>query len=138
MIGNVVATAVSGLAVARKRLETSARNIANMQTVGTPARPPSPTEELLGQQAYQPQRLVTFSAASGGVDSVRMPLTPATMRFPDPSNPLADADGFVEAPNVSLAREFVEARLAVHAYRANLKIIETVNEMMGELIDDKT
>lgn len=138
MIGNVMATAVSGLNVARKRLETSARNIANMQTVGTPAAGPSPTEELLAQQAYRPERTVAITTAGGGVDSVRMPVTPATTRLPDPSHPLADEDGFIEVPNIDLAREFVEAKLAVHAYRANLKIIETVDEMMGELVDAKT
>lgn len=138
MIGNIALTAVSGMTVARKRLDTAAGNIANMQSAGPPAGAVSPSQELLGQQAYRPQRTVAYSTAGGGVDSIQRPVDPATTRLYDPSNPAADSNGIVESPNVELAREFVEVKLALHAYRSNLKIMQTADQMMGELLDDET
>ena len=53
----------------------------------------------------------------------------------DPSNPDADAEGVAFLPNVSLEAEFVEVLQASAAFKANLKVIQTQDELLGSLVD---
>ncbi|MFQ5535207.1 MAG: flagellar basal body rod C-terminal domain-containing protein [Sphingomonadales bacterium] len=135
MLGKIAPISLSGLIAAEKRVETPARNVANFRTVGARALAPSPSQELLGQKAYQPQRTDLSSRAGGGVVAVNRPVSPASFPVFDPTNSAAGPQGFVDGPNVSLGLEMAEIKIAVNAYRANLKVMETVNRMERDLID---
>ena len=73
--------------------------------------------------------------ANGGVRSVTGPVTPASVPVFDPLHPAADGGGIVQYPNISLEREIVSQIEAVHAFKANAKVIAAQDEMLGELLD---
>lgn len=116
---------MSGLAVAAKRVFVSANNIVNIHSAGD------------GQagSVFKPQSVEQVSVPQGGVRAVTRPITPASIPVFSPDHPAADKDGLVQMPNVSLEREIVNLKMALNSYRANLKVIETADEMAGELLD---
>ena len=95
----------SGLTAEGVRLQTAANNIANAST-----------------KDYVPQQVTQVALADpGGVQATVRPATPSSYA---PS-----------APRVDLAREMTSLIEAEAAYRANLAVIETVDEMTKSLLD---
>jgi flagellar basal-body rod protein FlgC len=126
---DAIATAVSGMRAAARRLEASASNVANLGTRG--ALPPPDA----GPAAYQPVRVEQVAAAGGGaLASVRV-VSPAWRVAYDPEASLADADGLVAEPNVDLAGEALEQAVAEAAFRANLSTLRTVQDMVRRLYE---
>lgn len=60
---------------------------------------------------------------------------PAYYAASDPFSPYANADGLVATPNVDLANELVQIKMAEVAYKANASIIKTSKEMDDYLLD---
>lgn len=120
-----LSVALSGLAVAAKRAFVSANNIVNTQSAGD------------GQAGgvFKPQTVEQISVPQGGVRAVTRPVSPASIPVYSRDHPAANQDGLVQMPNVSLEREIVNLKMAMISYRANLKVIETADEMAGELLD---
>lgn len=120
-------TALSGLRVASTRVVVSANNVVNAQTTAPTTldatEPPA--------AAYQPQRVQQAALAYGGVQARAVPVKPGTTTLPDPSSPT----GLSAFPNVNLAGEFVDQRLAVNAYKASAALIRTQNELDASLLD---
>ncbi|MFO1242753.1 MAG: flagellar basal body rod protein FlgC, partial [Rickettsiales bacterium] len=52
----------------------------------------------------------------------------------DPNHPAADADGYVETPNVNPIIEMVDMREARRAYEANLNVVEVTKGMLNQTI----
>jgi flagellar basal-body rod protein FlgC len=51
-----------------------------------------------------------------------------------PDSPLADAQGIVGLPNVDLAEEAVNLKLASASYKASLAVIKTQDELNDEML----
>ena len=131
--------ALSGMNAASMRAEVAARNIVNATSAGrAPSDTPLASEALAGVQAYQPQRVVQSSTPGGGTVARSIPVKPATYPVYDPSNPAADENGLIQYPNVSPELEFAQMTLAVNAYKANAKVLKTLDEMTGSLLDSRS
>lgn len=124
-MSSILPVALSGLFASQRRLETAASNIVNAHSAGDAA----------GRPAYTPQRAVTEPAPGGGVAVRTVPLSPGHVSLFAPDHPGADASGLVSFPNVSLAAELVEIKMAVHSYKASAKLIERADEMAQALLD---
>ena len=48
----------------------------------------------------------------------------------EPGNPLADANGYVYAPNVNVVEEMVDMISASRAYQNNVEVLNTSKELM--------
>ena len=124
----ILSTALSGLAAQSKRLEVSANNIVNQRSTGVrPGEAPRAGE-------YVPQRVVLTSQV-GGVQAVSVPVDPASVKAYEPGAPGADAQGFVNRPNVRLEQELVNQISALQSYKANLAVIRAEDRRLGELLD---
>jgi flagellar basal-body rod protein FlgC len=53
----------------------------------------------------------------------------------DPSHPAADAEGYIQTPNVNSLIEIMDLRQAQRSYEANLSVIETSKTMLLRTID---
>jgi flagellar basal-body rod protein FlgC len=53
----------------------------------------------------------------------------------EPSHPDADAEGFVELPNVDAAEEMVDMLSAARAYQANLSAIGLIRDLVQRSLD---
>ncbi len=120
-----------GLAAAKKRLDTSASNIANSATTGS--------TDKGGKQPYRSQRVEQTAVTDGngnplGVNAVSVDKDPAYVPAYDPGSPFADENGNEGVPNVSLAEEAKNMKLAGYAYKANAEVIEAAGEMEEDLL----
>ncbi len=118
----------SGLVAQRHRMNTIAENVANLNTTRDAQGNPSPFQ----------RRFVTFSAekkegkAVGVEFEVEKDTTSEPRRVYEPGHPDADANGYVNYPNINLVTEFVNALEASRAYEANIVSFNTT-QRMGEM-----
>jgi flagellar basal-body rod protein FlgC len=124
-----IGISLSSLDAAHTRVSVAARNVANVQSTGHSSQNGS------NSQPYQPQRVVQTSLEQGGTRADVVPVEPATVSVRSPGHPDADENGTVQFPNVSLEGEGIEMKQASQVYRASLAVLETENEMFGELLD---
>ncbi len=121
---NVSAT---GLSTQRTRMDVIADNIANAETTRTAEGGP-----------YRRLR-VLVSAADGPDGGVQlMGVTPDETPFKrvyDPSHPDANAEGYVDLPNVDIATEMVDMMTASRAYEANARALAMSRDMLRDAID---
>lgn len=125
-----MAIAASALKAQQARMRVIAENIANADSIastagGDPYRRQSPV--------FQPTPL------PGGITGVAMTKvqqdqTPFRTEY-NPSNPAADAKGYVKMPNVDPLIEALDMREAQRAYEANLNVIETARSMQTRTLD---
>jgi len=123
--------AYSGMTAESARLKVIAENLANADS--TASKP--------GADPYRRQ-LVTFSDVFDkaiGADKVKVGATvPAGGAFGkryEPGHPAADADGYVQTPNVDPITELMDMREAQRSYDANLNVIDAVKAMVSRTID---
>lgn len=125
---NAIGTALSGLNAASLRLNASASNIANVSTAGSLDDP--------SKAPYTPKTTQSKALSDpGGVATEIVNKQPAFIPAYNPDSPFANQDGLVGAPNVDLAEEAVTMKLAETAYKANVSVIKTAEDMFGELLE---
>ncbi|WP_025898798.1 flagellar basal body rod protein FlgC [Sneathiella glossodoripedis] len=130
-MSSIIGNALAGMNAATRRIDAGASNIANVNTVGKVGGSGS-------EAAYTPVDAVQVSGPAGGPEVHIKPRDPATSLSYQPSHPHASNDGLVESPNVDLATELVNNKIAQHTYEANIKSIITWDEMQATLLDIKS
>ena len=121
----------SGMAAQSVRLNTTASNLANADSVsGTAAgvyKPRHPIFEAVRAQlattgTSQPQPAVR-------VRGIYESTAPASQRY-EPGNPLADANGYVFAPAVNVVEEMVNMISASRSYQNNVEVMNTSKDLL--------
>lgn len=122
---NVFGIAGSALHAQSARLNTTASNLANADSVAGPDGRP-----------YRAKQVV-FSAtpmADGGgvgVQVTRVVESAAQGRLAyDPTNPAANPEGYVETSNVNVVEEMTNMISASRAYQSNAEIMNTAKTLM--------
>ena len=120
----------SGMKAQGTRLRVISENMANVNSL--PTKP--------GENPYQ--RKVTIfknkldrelGAKTVDVHRVRPDKSEFKMRF-DPNHPAADANGYVQTPNVNTLVEMMDMKEAQRSYDANVKVIKMSKEMIGNTL----
>ena len=121
----------SGMAAQSVRLNTTASNLANADSVSTTAagvyKPRHPIFEAVRAQlattgTSQPQPAVR-------VRGIYESTAPASQRY-EPGNPLADANGYVFAPAVNVVEEMVNMISASRSYQNNVEVMNTSKDLL--------
>jgi len=118
---------------ASKRVEASAQNIANVSSAGS-LDPSSPN------QPYNPVTTVQKTSETGGVLAENRPRQNGVVNAYDPNSPFANQDGLIGVPVVDLAAESVDLKLAELTYKANIRVLQTAQDMAeetGRLFDNR-
>ena len=121
----------AGMDAQTKRLRVIAENLANQDSTGS-----SP-----GATPYRRKTAVFENVLdrSLGSETVRVQsIVPDKSSFPqkyDPSNPAADANGYVRMPNVNSFVEMMDMREAERSYSANLNVMQASRSMLNRVID---
>jgi len=121
----------AGMDAQTMRLRVIAENLANQDTTGS-----SP-----GADAYR-RKTITFEdhvdAATGDttvqVKQIGKDMSQQTLRY-DPSNPAANADGYVKTSNVNSFIEIMDMREAERTYSANLSVLQATRSMLDRTIE---
>lgn len=124
-----MAIAASALKAQQARMRIIAENLANSDSTGKTA----------GSDPYRRQIPVFTSANIDGATGVQLSRVAQDssdfQRVYDPSNPAADASGYVKKPNVDPLIETMDMREAQRAYEANMNVIETARDMNNKILD---
>lgn len=122
---NVFQIAGSALNAQSVRLNTTASNIANADSVAG-----------ADGQPYRAKEVVFTATQMGGpysqgvkVSQVVESAAPMRMTY-DPKNPAANADGYVAMPNVDPVEEMVNMISASRAYQTNAEVMNTAKTLM--------
>jgi flagellar basal-body rod protein FlgC len=123
----------SGMAAQSVRLNTVASNLANAESVsGTAA-----GAYKARHPVFEAVKASMQARADGSVDpsaAVKITSIMEDTRAPEmryqPGNPLANADGYVFAPNVNVVEEMVDMISASRAYQNNVEVMNTSKELL--------
>ena len=117
----------SGMSAQSVRLNTTASNLANANSVSTTAegayRARHPVfQTVLDRAAGSPSAGVRVL----GVTESQVP----PLRVFDPGNPLADEQGYVFKSNVNIAEEMANMISASRTFQNNIEVLNTSKELM--------
>ena len=119
----------SALTAQSQRMNVTASNLANADSVAGPDGQPYRARQVVFQMAPTPGQAYSQSVGGVKVAAVVESNAPARMQY-DPKNPLANADGYVAMPNVDVVAETVNMISASRSYQANVEVINTAKSMM--------
>jgi flagellar basal-body rod protein FlgC len=123
--------ATSGLRAQAGRMRVISENIANADSTASTA----------GGEPYR-RKVPTFvnqldrvlDAKTVGLGKIRPDQSDFRTKY-EPSNPAADANGYVKYPNVNPLVEMTDMRDAQRSYEANLNIISATRRMIQRTLD---
>jgi flagellar basal-body rod protein FlgC len=130
-LAQALTISASGMDAQTERLRVIAENLANQDSTGS----------YPGATPYQRKTTVFANMVDQtlGTQTVRVKaIVPDTSAFPqkyDPSNPAADASGYVRTPNVNSFVEMMDMREAERSYSANLNVMQASRSMLSRTID---
>jgi flagellar basal-body rod protein FlgC len=116
----------------RLRLDLIAGNLANVYSTRSPEGGP-----YRRQFPIFAQHLANASGFSGAgvvVQAIVQDPSPP-QKILDPSHPDADAEGYVDYPNINVADEMVDMILANRAYQANATVFETSKDLAEKALE---
>ncbi len=129
--------ALSGAIAAARREEVVASNVANLRSRAAP-RNSTDTTAADGTPLFRPGQVVETSVQTGGVRASVVAVDPTSIQQVEPDAPDADAAGAVDRPNVDLAQQQANQIVAQRAFQANLKVIQTADELDKALLNIKS
>ena len=139
----------SGLSAERLRMDVTAENLANAQTTRGPNGGPYQRKQVVLQSA-QPDgfRTQLTSAMGGSAPGMGATQTPggvqaaaivtdptAPRQVYDPGHPDANAQGYVQMPNVTPVTEMVDLIASSRSYEANVTAMQTAKSMFTKTFD---
>lgn len=122
---NVFDIAGSAMTAQSQRMNVSASNLANADSVTGPDGQPYVAKQVVFQVNAAQGQATGGVKVAGVVDDP----TPAKLVY-DPGNPMADEKGYVKMPNVDVVAETVNTMSASRSYQANVEVLNTVKTMM--------
>lgn len=130
---NVMEIATTGMSAEGVRLNTTASNIANANSVSSSydqtykARHPVFAAEL--QRASEDQSKGTGVQVLGIVESPR----PLQIEY-SPGHPMADENGYIYKPNVNVVEEMADMMSASKAYETNIQVADTTKRIFRRVL----
>jgi flagellar basal-body rod protein FlgC len=131
-------TAGSGMAAETLRLNATASNLANADSVSNSPDSAYKAKELLFAPTQQSDGVFASqeSQANNGVRMVGVSESqqPVETHY-EPGNPMADANGYVYGSNVNPIDELVNMISASRSYQNNVEVMNTTKQLMIKTID---
>jgi flagellar basal-body rod protein FlgC len=147
--------AASGLTAERMRMDVTAENLANAQTTRGANGQPYRRQEVVLQQsggfgatlagamsnmtpmAGSPSGAPgSTGTTAGGVEVAGIVSDPTPNKLVyDPTNPDADAKGYVQMPNVNPVTEMVDLISESRSYQADVTAMQTAKQMYTKTLD---
>ena len=123
--------AATGLHAQSARMRVIAENLANADSAGK-----TPGEDPYRRRV--PTFQASFDAEVGGkvveVGKLAYDMSDFKTRY-EPGHPAANAEGYVQYPNVDPLIESMDMREAQRTYEANLNVVTVTRQMLGRTLD---
>ncbi|NCC52742.1 MAG: flagellar basal body rod protein FlgC [Spartobacteria bacterium] len=130
-----IGISATGLSAEARRMEVIANNVANANTSVGPDGKVFRRQEVIFA-ARLAERMKDNEKVGAGVElqeiieDQRPP-----KRIYRPGHPDADAEGYVEMPDINVMEEMVDMISASRSYEANLSAIKTARNMAGQALE---
>jgi flagellar basal-body rod protein FlgC len=129
----------SALTAQRLRMDVTAENLANAQTTKGADGQPYRRKEVVLQEIPSGgfgSQLATAMGPAGGVEvsGIVQDQTAGKLVY-DPGNPDANAQGYVQMPNVDTVTEMTDLIDAQRAYEANVTAMNATKQMFTKTLD---
>ena len=111
----------SALTAQSQRLNVSASNMANAESIAGP-----------DGQPYRAKQVVFQMAPQGRHELIEDP-TPPRMEY-KPGHPSANEKGYVQMPNVDMVGEMINTISASRSYQANLEVMNTAKTLLQKTL----
>jgi len=133
---NIIGIAGSSLNAQLTRLNATASNMANAGTVAGSEAEAFRAKRVVFKALVDEQMANSPVPYAGGVqvDSVIDDPSPPRLVY-QPTNPLANKEGYVYQSNVSEVGEMVEMMAAARSYQNNVEVINTARQLMSRTIE---
>jgi flagellar basal-body rod protein FlgC len=139
---DAVDIAGSGLSAERLRMDVTAENLANAQTTRGPNGGAYRRKEVVLQSVEGGGFQTALAGAMGGGNrpggvqaaGIVEDASPLKQVY-DPGHPDANAQGYVEMPNVNPVSEMVDLISASRAYEANVTAMQTAKTMFAKTLE---
>ncbi|MCX2780102.1 flagellar basal body rod protein FlgC [Microbulbifer thermotolerans] len=113
----------SAMTAQAQRMNVTASNLANADSVAGPDGQPYRAKQLIFEARGR--------EGMGGVSVRGLVEDPSPLRLEyRPDHPLADANGYVQMPNVDPVGEMVNMISASRSYQANVEVMNTSKQLM--------
>ena len=117
-----IGIAGTGVTVYRKWLDAVSDNIANMNDA-------KPTSGSAFQARYVIAQAVHYGQGGGGVEVGGAALGDPNGRLVyEPTNPIADENGYVRYPDIDLGSQMSQMIMAQRGYEANLSVVDRAKD----------
>lgn len=115
----------SALAAQSQRMNVTASNLANADSVAGPDGEPYKAKQVMFETALREGQAV------GGVKVTEVveDQSPPRLEY-NPGHPLANDEGYVAMPNVDPVHEMVNMIAASRSYQANVEVLNTSKQLM--------
>ena len=131
----------SGMSAQSLRLNTTASNIANAETVSSStgetyrARHPVFATMFTEQQGMGQSLFASQEQAGQGVEVLGVVESDAELQSRyEPDHPMADEQGYVFYPNVNIVEEMANMMAASRAYQTNVEIMNATKTMLQRVL----
>ncbi len=130
---NVFDISATGMAAQSIRLNTTASNIANADSVSSSIDQTYRAREPVF--AAQLQKAAAGQEASVGVDVLGIVESdkPLQMEY-SPNHPMANKDGYIFKPNVNVIEEMTNMISASRSYQTNVQLAESAKNMVNKTL----
>jgi flagellar basal-body rod protein FlgC len=130
-LSQAMQVAAAGMKVQGARMRLVAQNLANAESTAlAPGGEPYRRQTISFESALdRAQGLELVRVARTGVDRTPFPLEH------DPGHPAADADGYVQMPNVNPLLEMMDLREAQRSFEANLNALTLARSLVQRTLD---
>ncbi len=135
-LDNIFGVAGTALNAQLTRMNATASNLANASSVSSTEAGAFRAKRTVFKALVDDAMTHAGAPYVGGVkvDHVKDDAAPIR-RISDPTNPLADAQGYVYQSNVSEVTEMVEMMAAGRSYQNNVEVINTARQLMMRTLD---
>lgn len=120
----------SALTANSQRMNVTASNLANADSVAGPDGKPYHAKQVMFQALSQDGSGVGGVRVNGVVEDTTTPMRKEYR----PGDPLADDQGYVELPNVDPVDEMVDMISASRSYQANVEVMNTAKTLMNKTL----
>ncbi len=134
---NIFDVAGSGMSAQSVRLNTTASNIANADSVSSSIdktyrsrRPIFEAEMAKAQTQQQGLQQASQSVSVRGIVESDKPL----LKEYSPDHPMADTEGFIYKPNVNVMEEMADMISASRSYQMNVQVAEAAKSMLQQTL----